>query len=164
MQRNHFHRNHGSSIVPSSSRRFSEKVKNILILLLVAALAVSLILGVPAMQSIQKYQHDVISRMAADCGDAQFIVTHLSNTGSSSTYAQLARIRSAVYAIDVLNQSYTTLPGAKDIVSKQLLSDVYTQIDNYYTALISSSTNTSILLNDLTTALQNLQEALKNPQ
>ena len=160
MQRKSFHHNRNSAIRSSTYRPLSSKIKNVLLLLLVLGLALSLVWGIPAVQSQKNYRGDVIARMETECGDAQYILAHLSNTGSSSTYAQLARIRSAIYAIDVLNQSYSSLQGASSLVDSQLLNNVYTLVESYYTALISSATNTSILLSDLSAALQSLQSAL----
>lgn len=161
MQRSKFHTSRGRQFHSETPNRLAVRIKNALLVLLALALIVSLIIGLPAIRYRSDARAYMLSRMEVECGDAQYVLTKISNTGGSSTYAQLARIRSEVYAVQILNQTYAALEGSGGVlVDEAVFTNLFTLIDNYYNHLITSATNTSIVLTDLDAALSDLMARL----
>lgn len=162
MQRGSFGRHRGMGSASDSTRRLAVRVKNVLLILLALALIVSLIMGIPSLRYRSDAKEYIISRMEVECGDARYYLSKLSNTGGSSTYAQLARIRSEIYAMQVLNQTYAAMEGSgsKTLVDDAIFSNLFSLVETYYNQLITSSTNTSSVLTDMGTTLTELQTAL----
>ena len=143
----------------SENSRNSNLVRTIISLVLAVALAITLVIAVPAIN----YRNDVkdlyIERIQKECDTAVTYSRYLSRTASSNSNAQLATIRSSIYSIDVLNQTYASLEGnGTTLVSDSLLSSIYTTIENYYNKL-TTGTNTSDQQTELSNELEALQTA-----
>ena len=94
MQNSRFHSRRGTRSPVDDTKKLAILVKNTLLVLLLVALVVSLVLGIPAMRYRSGAKANFVERMVVECGDAQYYLGKLSNTGGSSTYAQLAKSES----------------------------------------------------------------------
>lgn len=136
--------------------RVATRTRLVIVCLLLAALAASLIMGVPAMQKRANTGDFIISRMATECKDAFDISQTLSLTASSSSYEKLARIRSCVYGVEMLNNTYMVLEG-RALIPENVFAELYGLIEAYNTQLITGMATASYV-----TDLQNGLDGLYN--
>ena len=87
------------------------RLKDLLILLLIAALAASLAIGIPARLEKNSLRGNVIRQISKECDDAIASTKAMSPNGRSDSAAQLARIRSNLYAIRAINNLNHTESG-----------------------------------------------------
>ena len=143
------------SAMPVSQIR-RNRIKNILILILAAALITVTVLAIPAVQSRNSMRDLYIRRMQTEIGDALRQATSLSRNAGADSSAILARIRSNIYAIRVLNEMRIGQEGAAGrLLQEESLSILQSAIDNYLSFLTTGmdtgeyQTNLQNSLNDL---------------
>ena len=141
---------------PSASPRMKERIRNILLLVLVAACVLLSVFGGRAI-SFQNDAHTTfIRRMQTECNDAISLTASLSRTAGANSAATLGRIRSHVYAMDTINQLNVGLRGAGGyLVDNDVFTQLYSVLDVYSDKLITGM-QTGDLQTELTTALNNL--------
>ena len=135
----------------------TERVRNILIILMAVALVGVGIAGGQAIVFRGKADDSILQSMVTECGEAVNQVNTLSRHGGSDSAALIGKIRANVHAVDAYNSLYTTLYGGQ-LVNQGVFTQLYSTIDSYMgklkngSATMEEQTN---LLNDLT-ALQTL--------
>ena len=148
-------RQHGHAFGGAS--RSSGLIRNIIIAVLAVALAATLIITLPKMNYSSDLRSLTIERIQRECDTAITYSKYLSRTASSNSNAQLAVIRSSVYSIQVLNETYASMEGTgTHLIQETVLTSILTVIDNYYTRL-TTGTNTSDNQTDLSNQLDQLQ-------
>ncbi len=140
------------------------RIKNILILVLLLALAAVLVVSIPAMQKQNSARDLYIQRMQTEISDAVRQTTTLSRNAGADSAAILARIRSNLYAIRIINELNIAQEGASGrLLQEETLSTLQSSIDNYLTFLTTGmdtgeyQTNLQNGLNDLQTTISALK-------
>ena len=67
------------------------------------------------------------------------------STASTNSNAQLALIRSSIYTMDVMNESYAALEGGRTLVDQSVFNSLYSVLDGYYNNLARGSNVTESL-------------------
>ncbi len=143
------------SVPVSQTRR--NRVKNLILLLLVAALAAMTVIAVPAIQSRSGARSLFIQRMQNEISTAARLATSLSRNAGASSAAILAQIRSNIYAISVTNELSIGMEGASGrLISEDVLTGLQTSIDSYL-AFLTTGMDTG----EYQTSLQNALDALE---
>ncbi len=135
----------------------------ILIAVLALALVTSLFFAVPSTDYRAGARGFLLGRMHTECEAAVNASKMLSRTISSNSNAQLATVRSGVYAMDVLNQTYAALEGEGSYpVDPTVFTNLYAVIDSYYSRLATGNQTTDPMaaLTEQLDALQALVAAL----
>ena len=131
----------------------------LLTIALAIALVVVLITSAPSLSFKNDYHSLTVERIQRECDTAITYSRYLSRTAASNSNAQLAVIRSSVYTIQILNESYASLQGGGAyLVDTGLITPILTTIDNYYTRL-TTGTSTADNQTELSTELEALQTA-----
>lgn len=139
-------------------RQHSFQWERLVIVALLAALAVTLFVCLPSMSYRNESRSLFISRLQTECDTAITSSKYLSRTASSNSNAQLAMIRSSIYSMDVINQTYASLEGeGKHLVEQNVFSSLYSTLDNYFSKL-TTGMNTSDQLTDLSNQLEQLKK------
>ena len=132
------------------------RLKDLLILLLIAALAASLAIGIPARLEKNSLRGNVIRQISKECDDAIASTKAMSPNGRSDSAAQLARIRSNLYAIRAINNLNHTESG-EYLISEDRLNTLILTVDNFLSELEGSGLNFSANISNLRLALEELQ-------
>ena len=142
----------------SGGYRRGPRIQTILILLLMVMLAVSLVLGIPAMRFRGEAEEYFAGRMLTECDAAVSQLPKLSRTASVSSYSVLSDIRSRVYAAQILNESCMAI-GGKPVINDASFSAVYTTIQEY-TDNLNVGAMTANLQSELTETLGDLRDQI----
>ena len=133
------------------------RVKNFLILILLAAVITLAVIAVPAVQSRTGARGLFIQRMQSEIATAVRLTTSLSRNAGASSAAILAQIRSNVYAIIAANELSIGMEGASGrLLPEEDLTFLQSSIDNYLQFL-----TTGMDTGEYQTNLQNALEALQ---
>lgn len=98
-------------------------------LALLIALVVVLVLNGPNVSFRNDYHSITVERIQKECDTAVQYSRYLSRTASSNSNAQLAVVRSAVYSVQVMNETYASLQGGgKHLVDPTLTANVLTTL------------------------------------
>lgn len=159
MPRQHYNINMRPSRHPIGMQRaHGFQWERLLCLVLLAALIAALCICVPSMKYREESRKLYIARMQTECDTALTYSKYLSRTASSNSNAQLAVIRSSIYSMDVVNQTYMTMEGEGSyLVSQNTFSNLYNVLDNYFNKL-TTGTNTSDHQTELTQQLEALKQ------
>ena len=144
----HYMSRKGSSMQTGGNTLFN-RVRNALILVLLAAVILLAIFGGRAISFEAETRSTFIHRMQTECNDAVSLTTALSRTAGASSSATLGKIRSHVYAMDTINQLNVGLGGSY-LISNDTFTSLYAIIDDYSNRLI-----TGMVTGDSQTALAN---------
>ncbi len=137
------------------------RIKNILILLLLAALIAMAVIGLPALRSRTSQRDFYIQRMNTEIGEAIRQATSLSRSAGADSAAILARIRSNIYAIRVINELSIGMEGASGrLLQEETLSLLQSSIDNYL-SFLTTGMDTGEYQTNLQNSLNNLQATIK---
>ena len=150
----HYMSRKGSSMQPSGNSLLN-RVRNALILVLLAAVILLAIFGGRAISFEAETRSTFIHRMQTECNDAVSLATALSRTAGASSSATLGKIRSHVYAMDTINQLNVGL-GGDYLISNDTFTSLYAIIDDYFNRLI-----TGVVTGDSQTALANALTSLQ---
>ena len=150
----HYMSRKGSSMQPSGNSLLN-RVRNALILVLLAAVILLAIFGGRAISFVTETRSTFVHRMQTECNDAVSLVTALSRTAGASSSATLGKIRSHVYAMDTINQLNVGL-GGDYLISNDTFTSLYAIIDDYFNRLI-----TGVVTGDSQTALANALTSLQ---
>ena len=142
--------------VPVSQMR-RNRVKNLIILLLAAALIALAAVALPAMQSRASARGLFIQRMQNEIATAVRLAPSLSRNAGASSAAILAQIRSNIYAIAEANDLSVGLDGASGrLVEEEELTALQSSIDSYL-AFLTTGMDTGEYQTNLQNALDSLQ-------
>lgn len=143
------------SMPVSQTRR--NRFRNILMILLAAALIASIVIGLPAVQSRASTRALVISRMQNEISTAVRLTTSLSRNAGASSSGTLAQIRSNIYAISTLNDVNVGMEGASGrLIPEEDLTALLSSIDNYL-QFLTTGMDTGEYQTNLQNALDDLQ-------
>ncbi len=143
------------SVPVSQTRR--NRIRNILILLLLAALIASVSVGLPALQSRAASRAIFIQRMQNEIATAVRMTTSLSRNAGASSAAILAQVRSNLYAISALNEMNSSILGAgKQLLQEEHLTALISSVDNYL-QFLTTGMDTGEYQTNLQNALDDLQ-------
>ena len=131
--------------------------KNILILLLLAAVITLAAIAMPAVQSRTSARGLFIQRMQNEISTAIRLTTSLSRNAGASSAAILAQVRSNVYAIITSNELSMGMEGASGrLIQEEELTSLLSFIDSYLSFL-----TTGMDTGEYQTTLQNSLDALQ---
>ena len=150
----HYMSRKGSSMQSGGNTMFN-RLRNALILVLLAAAILLAIFGGRAISFETETRSTFVHRMQTECNDAVSLVTALSRTAGASSSATLGKIRSHVYAMDTINQLNVGL-GGDYLISNDTFTSLYAIIDDYVNRLI-----TGVVTGDSQTALANALTSLQ---
>ena len=142
--------------MPVSQMR-RNRIKNILILVLAAAVIALTAVALPAVQSRSSARGLFISRMQNEIATAVRLTTSLSRNAGASSAATLAQVRSNIYAIITANEMSIGMEGASGrLLPEDQLTSLQSSIDNYL-AFLTTGMDTG----EYQTSLQNALDALQ---
>ncbi len=125
------------------------RIKNITIFILIAAVVALAVIGIPAIQN-KNDSHDLyIRRMQNECDEAVTQANKLSRTAGAPTAAQLAQIRCDLYAIRIINdlssgQNDSNTPLLDETVINGLLNEVDTFLSVLITGMDTGEKQTTL--------------------
>ena len=128
------------------------RVKNIIILLLLIALAVLLVISVPLMMNRGETQSLYIQKIQEECDEAVRQANVLSRTGGAASAADLAKIRcniSAIRAVNSLSQA-----SGRQLIDDNTLMTLLNLVDRYQEQM-NQGGQKIINPGEYTTSLQN---------
>ena len=135
-------------------------MKNVLILLLAAALVALLIISIPAMRRTSGARSLYIQRMQTEMSDALRQTSTLSRSAGADSSAILARIRSNIYAIRLINEMSIAQDGPSGtLVSEAPLASIQSSIDNYL-AFLTTGMDTGEYQTNLQNDMSTLQATI----
>lgn len=140
----------------ASTARAVANARLVIAAVLVVSLALSLILGVPAIKAKNNTHDFIVRRMAAECKTAYDLSQSLSLTASTSSYEKLARIRSCVYGMEMLGSTQGVMEGRSPLDEGEYTA-MYKLIEDYNTQLITGM-STAANITDLQNALEALYQ------
>lgn len=140
--------------VKSGGNVLLNRVRNIVMLLLVIAVILLAVFGGKAIGYQTESHTTFVRRLQTECNDALALTPSLSRTAGASSAATLSKIRSYVYAMDAINQMNLSLEG-KYLVATDVFTNLYGIIDDYYNRLI-----TGVVTSDRQTELTNVLSQL----
>lgn len=138
----------------SGGNAMVNRIRNIIMLVLVLAVLMLSIFGGRAMSYQAESHTTFVHRLQTECNDALSLTSSLSRTAGASSSATLGKIRSHVYAMDTINQLNMGLDGTY-LVSNDEFTNLYAIIDDYSNRLI-----TGMVTGDQQTALTGALTAL----
>jgi len=142
--------------MPVSQQR-RNMFRNVLILVLLAAVIALSVIAYPAVQSRSAAHSLYIQRMQNEIATAVRLTTSLSRNAGASSAAILAQIRSNIYAIITTNEISMALEGSSGrLVAEEQLTSLQSAIDNYLTFL-TTGMDTGEYQTNLQNALETLQ-------
>jgi len=134
------------------------RVKNIIILLLVIAIGILLYISIPLMRNRDDSRELYIQRMQSECEDAVRQTASLSRNAGADSAAILARVRSSIYAIRTMNSVYTST-GGHLLVEEERLVTLLNTVDRYM-SFLTTGMDTGEYQTNLQNALGELQGLL----
>ena len=137
------------------------RIKNIVIFLLLIALGALLVISLPKIKNQDEAQSLFILQMQRECKEALDETTTLSRTGGASSAMDLGRIRCNIYAIRMIN-SLSSSTGQRLLDDENALVTLLNLVDRYQQGLLEGGTNTGEMTTSLQNALTQLQETLNN--
>ena len=137
----------------------AERIRSIVIILLVVALVGIGIAGGQAIAFRGACRETVMARALTECSDAVNQVNTMSRSGGSDTAAMLGKIRANVHAVELLNSLSMSL-YSREIVPATSFTELYGIIDSYSAKLKNGSAAIEELTN-LSDRLTTLQELLQ---
>ena len=110
------------------------RIKDIVILLLVAAVIAMAVFLIPALREKSEERETYIHRFQVEAEEASRLTTNLSRSAGADSAAILAKVRCNIYAIKKLNEHYSSQAGAP-MLSDADLQEILNMIDRYFAAL-----------------------------
>ena len=147
-------------ITPRSQRRIN-RIKNIVILLLAAAVVALAVIALPGLRSRQGERSLYLQRMQSECDEAFRQTTTLSRNAGADSAAILARVRCCLYAMRTIN-ALAAQNGGQPLPDETLLT-LQNMVDRYLSFLTMGmdtgeyQTNLQNGLGELQTQVRNLQ-------
>lgn len=140
----------------SGAPRMKERIRNIILLVLLVACVLLAVFGGRAMGFQAEAQTTFIRRMQTECNDALTLTGSLSRTAGANSAETIGHIRSHLYAMDTINQLNVGLQGPGGyLVSTEVFTSLYGVLDEYSDKLITGM-QTGDLQTQLTTSLSDL--------
>ena len=135
------------------------RIKNILILVLAAAVAALLVISLPLLKSRDSNRSLYIQQMQKECREALADSSTLSRTAGADSSSTLSRVRSNIHAIRTIN-SLSNSEGNGQLVADEMLQNMQNMVDKHLTYL-TTGMDTGEYTTSLQTSLSGLQEILQ---
>ena len=132
------------------------RIKNILIFLLLAALIALLVISLPLMKSRENNRAYYIQQIQKECREALNETATLSRTAGADSAATLSRVRSNIHAVRVIN-SLNSAEGNGEMLKDEQLLAMQNMVDKYL-AFLTTGMDTGEYTTSLQTSLSELQE------
>ena len=139
------------------------RIKNIIILLLVLALAALLVISVPLIMNRGENHSLYIQKMQEECDEALRQANVLSRTGGAASAAELAKIRCNIHAIQTINA--LSRASGKQLVDDNMLTTILNLVDRYQEGMNQGGQkiiNPGEYTTNLQNALTELQETISS--
>ena len=136
------------------------RIKNVLILLLAAALTALLIISIPLMKDRDSDRLLYIQQIQRECQEAYADTVTLSRTAGADSAATLSRVRSNIHAVRVVN-SLSSSFGGRTLIEDNRLQTIQNMVDRYL-AYLTTGMDTGEYTTTLQTALTELQLIVNN--
>ena len=137
------------------------RIKNIIIFLLLIALAALLVISLPKIKNQDEAHTIYLMQMKKECREALDQTTTLSRTGGASSALDLGRIRCNIYAMRMIN-SLSSSTGSRMLDDDNALVTLLNLVDRYQQGLLEGGTNTAEFTTSIQTALSQLLDTLNN--
>lgn len=147
------------SISVGTPARLATRARAVLATLMLAALAASLIIGLPAINAKNDTHEFIVRRMAIECRTAYDASQSLSLTGGADSYETLARIRSCVYGMEMMNNTAAVLEE-RALLEESEFSAVYRIVEQYNLALNKGTMTTAAYVTELQNTLGALYDTV----
>ena len=132
------------------------RIRNILILVLLAALIALSVISLPLIRNRDNTRAMYIQQIQRECRDAFSDSSSLSRTAGADSTAILSRIRSNIHSIRVVN-NLSGMDGNRQILDDNQLMTIQNMVDAYLTYL-TTGMDTGEYSTSLQTALSELQD------
>lgn len=136
------------------------RIKNILIFLLLAALAVMLFISLPLLRNRENTRALYIQQIQRECREAYNDTSTLSRTAGADSAAILAKVRCNIYSIRNMN-SMSIATGGGQLIEDERMLTMQNMVDKYL-AYLTTGMDTGEYTTSLTTALAELQDFVNN--
>lgn len=120
----------GGAVNPAAHAA-AERVRNILLIVLLVALVAVGIVGGKAISFRSKCEPTYVSRMQMECEEALSSMNSLSRNGGYRAMAILGKIRSNIRAMEAINEVSSTVSGDGYLVEPKVFTNLYEIIDIY---------------------------------
>ena len=142
----------------SVSQLKRSRLKDLLILALTGLLIAALVIGVPLLQKSNTTRSVYIQRIQAECDEANRLTSTLSRNAGADSASILARIRSGLYAIRMIND-LSISQGAGVLIPEDRVMTLQNTVDRYLDYL-TTGMDTGEYQTTLQTALEELRDEL----
>lgn len=156
---NKYTRGLGGDVNPAAHAA-AERVRNILLILLVAAVVVLGIVGGRAISFRNKCEPTYIAQMQMECDEAIGNLNSL-RQGGIKAVANIGKIRGNIQAIEVINEVCNTVSGDGYLVEPKVFANLYDIIDAYNSDMAEGGMLASANENELRNSLNDLQVILE---
>lgn len=136
------------------------RIKNIIIFLLLAALAALLVISLPLMRRQDDTHILYIEQIQRECRTALDETSTLSRTGGATSAIDLAKIRCNIHAIRTINN--LSASGGRRLIDDNILITILNLVDRYQQGLIEGGTTTGEYTTSLQTSLGELQDIVSS--
>ncbi len=106
------------------------RIRNVIVILLVAALAATLIITLPVMQNQNETRSLFIQKIQAEVDEALRQTATLSRNAGADSAAILSKIRSNIYAVRMLN-TVNSASGGRMLLEEDRLTSLQNMVDRY---------------------------------
>ena len=132
------------------------RIKNVLIFILLAALAALLVISLPLFKSREETRSLYIQQIRRECQDAYNDTSSLSRTAGADSAAILSRVRSNIHTIRTVN-SLSGADGGRSLLEDERLLTMQNMVDRYL-AFLTTGMDTGEYTTSQLTSLSELQE------
>ena len=136
------------------------RIKNIIILLLIVALTVLLIISLPLIRNKGNVRTQYIQQLRRECQEAYNNTQTLSRTAGADSAEILASVRSNIHAMRVVN-NLSGAGGNGYLVDDGRLSSLISTVEEYL-GILTTGMETGQYVTSLSTNLADMQAAISN--
>lgn len=136
------------------------RIKNIIILLLIVALTILLIISLPLIRNKGNVRTQYIQQLRRECQEAYNNTQTLSRTAGADSAEILASVRSNIHAMRVVN-NLSGAGGNGYLVDDGRLSSLISTVEEYL-GILTTGMETGQYVTSLSTSLADLQAAISN--
>lgn len=149
-----------NNLLPRSQRTMN-RIKNILILLLIAAVAALVLIALPSLRNQQGERTLYLQRMQSECDEAIRQTTTLSRNAGADSAAILSRVRSCIYAMRTINSLAGA--GGGTLMADDTLLSLQNTVDRYL-AFLTTGMDTGEYQTNLQNGLAELRTLVNSLQ
>ena len=132
------------------------RIKNILIFLLIIAIAVLLVIGLPMVKSRENNRALYIQTIQRECKEAYAETSTLSRTAGADSAAILSRVRSNIHTIRIVN-NLSGADGNRQLLDDERMLTMQNMVDRHL-QFLTTGMDTGEYTTSLQTSLAELQD------